>query len=367
MPQPFHIICLQDPPLEVAYDSPGAYKPWHHTSRELTEHDNPRMTTYTKVIPSKPVEVKGVAFYIYESIPVTDWRVEIYDDQNADLLATLHLNTSAGIIHIHNVYNRQKLIDMEQLASSCRLGSADILLGDFNLHHHTWSGPGMRYAEDVKARQLYHITESHEMELLSKPGTITFSRSIQSNQRCSTIDLVFGGRHIVSRASQWNVVDVFGFESDHRVTQTVLDLQPNCAFRTPFNSKKANTDHVRAATKESLKSLNLTTPLKTPAELNEFASSFNTLCYAAITATVPKSQLRSFSPDLHANPDIKLAFDRVRDFRTTASLQSKSDRKHSQDLLWRAEKLMKLAKKTYGGRSSLRRLRMLEAYSAQLG
>ena len=135
-----------------------------------------------------------------------------------------------------------------------------------------------------------------------------------------------------------------GFETDHRVTQTVLDLQPNCEIRPRLNWKRADTNHVRAAIRGALKSLNLATPLMTVAEIDEFASTFITLCYAAITATVPQSQLRSPSPDLLMIPEVKRAFDKARSFRVTGSLHSKSGQKHYQNLLWKAEKSLKQAK-----------------------
>lgn len=159
----------------------------------------------------------------------------------------------------------------------------------------------MEYVVEDDARKLYHAMKAARMKLISTRGSITYSRSARSDQHCSAIDLVFGGCAIASRDPQWEVVDVAGFETDHRVTQTTLEIKPNRATSTRFNWKKANKQHVRTAVEAALKFLGQPA-LLTISEVDKYAANLVDLLYAAITTTVPPTKPRTFPPDLRRIP-----------------------------------------------------------------
>lgn len=146
MLQPFHIICVQDPPCDLPWrPNPGPYKVWYRAKKELGDEDDPRNRSSN----SAHLLTQRVAFYVHQSISVHDWDVDPYDDQNANLVATLWLKTPSGKIAIHNVYNRQKSLDIGRLMDTCTGLGSDILVGDFNLHHPTWAGDEKRYVTPI--------------------------------------------------------------------------------------------------------------------------------------------------------------------------------------------------------------------------
>ena len=135
MPQPFDIICVQDPPRDFAFGSFAPYNLWHDAGRELTELDNPYFNPGSMPSSSKREDRermrKRVAFFVHNS---SDWRVTTYNNQNRKLVASLELTTASDQIAIHNVYKRSQKVSIDRLAATCMGRDCDILLGDFNLH-----------------------------------------------------------------------------------------------------------------------------------------------------------------------------------------------------------------------------------------
>ncbi len=121
MPRPFDIICGQDPPSGLPW-TPGLtpYKLWYVPIKELQAEDDPRSKPLSEKI---QLLKKRVVFFGHESIPDSDWKVHTYNDSNADLVATLTLSTPSGDVDIHNIYNRLKAIDIDQLLDSCSFGA----------------------------------------------------------------------------------------------------------------------------------------------------------------------------------------------------------------------------------------------------
>ena len=137
---------------------------------------------------------------------------------------------------------------------------------------------------------------------------VTYSQSTQSDLHCSTIDLVFGGRETASQISQWDIVEVPGFESDHRVTQTILNIQPNRVANTRLDWGEAYKEPLITAVTNSLRGLDTTTALPTDVERNNYATDFIDRLNEAITATLPQKRPRPPPPDLRTVPDVKSAF-----------------------------------------------------------
>jgi hypothetical protein len=46
-----------------------------------------------------------------------------------------------------------------------------MIIGDFNLHHPSWGGAGIR--GDAEAEDLLEIMDSHDMEIVTEPGVAT--------------------------------------------------------------------------------------------------------------------------------------------------------------------------------------------------
>lgn len=346
MPQPFDIICAQDPPHNVPWLSHGPYNLWYDAGREVTEEDKFRAKSY---------KLKHVVFYVHNSIHISHCKIHTYKDHNTNLVATLRLLTPAGYIDLHNVYNRLQSVDIDQLVETCTGKGGDILLGDFNLHHESWCGNDTEYVVEPEATKLFLAIEAAKMRLLSTRGAITYSRSIQSDQHCSTIDLVFGSRAIASRDPQWKVLDVPGFESDHRVTQTVLDITPERATSTRLDWKRAKKKKVLAAVERALKPLDQSTELRTTSDVDKYASDLVNLLHAATTATVPRTKPRTSPPDLRRIPEVKAAFDKARSVWKMSTSDLVSGRGYDptshRRLLVKAEKLLKQFKRRFWRKS----------------
>ena len=100
--------------------------------------------------------------------------------------ATLSMTTTADDnIRIHNVYNRNTEIDLDELAQHC-MGDSDILVGDFNLAAGLWAINGK---SDPMGEKLARLVHQHNMVCLNEPGVLTYSRSKDTTKNASVIDL----------------------------------------------------------------------------------------------------------------------------------------------------------------------------------
>ena len=350
MLHPYDIICMQDPPLEVCFRKHSHYLLKSFVPDGTTEEDNPYNDGCTST--ARSVGLYGVAFYVHDSIPISDWKPKIYD--GFDLFATLHFKTGAGWINIHNVYNRLKQLDVDQLFITLALTSSDVFLGDLNLHDKWWGGFHMRQPEELDAHRLASAMRAHDMTLLTIPGTTTFSRSsrpdqentTQPEQQCSTIDLAFVGPAITGWNPHWEVLDVPGFESDHRVTQVTLPVTPTRIIQRRSNLNNANSRYVCATTEERLKmNLDLSTPLITVLQLEEFADKFGDLCQQTINDVAPPTQRHHSIQNPRQLPHVKAAFEKAVKFGRTNSLRIAQARTQYQALSRKADRLLKLAKR----------------------
>lgn len=145
------------------------------------------------------------------------------------------------------------------------------------------------------------------------------------------------------------VVDVPGFESDHRVTRTVLDITAERATTTRLDWKRAKKKKVRAGAMRALKSLDQPSLLLTPSDVDEYASNLANLLHAATTATVPRSKPRTSPPDLRRIPEVKTAFDEARNALKMSTSELVSGQGHDptsyRRCLTKAEKLWGQAKR----------------------
>ncbi|CAG9978303.1 unnamed protein product [Clonostachys byssicola] len=237
--QPPQIIAVQDVPKGFPFMPMPGYHLHYHASRALTEDDNPdaakTIAVKDKPKPRSKWQLDRVAFYVHESIPLEDWGVTYHTEKSKGLVATLFLNTTSGAVNIHNVYNQHKQLDMDHLFSYCKICRSDILLGDFNLHHPTWGGDGLRVVEE-QARDLHSLADAYLMNCKTPRGATTYSRSTSTDQYCSTIDLTFVGGNIDSLFKSCQVIDdLAAFASDHRPVLTRMEMAPNMEVKARYS------------------------------------------------------------------------------------------------------------------------------------
>lgn len=131
-----------------------------------------------------------VCMYISKKIDLASWSITNHSSD----LSTLHLRVKdAWNIHIHNIYNpspsASNIDNISKILEEALKQDEfeeHIAIGDFNLHHPAWGRVDVTRSKR-EAETLLEIIETHQMEQVFTPGTVTyFDKSTKS-----TIDLVF--------------------------------------------------------------------------------------------------------------------------------------------------------------------------------
>lgn len=253
------------------------------------------------MIQKPPAELKAqVAFLISREIPSTDWRVT--NPKWADgMLSSLSLRGPFGIIHVHNVYRNnysaEKKLDMVRLVQECCSGDSDLLLGDFNLHHRLWAGldlPPSKVCSDAKL--LAEKTEELGMKLITDRGAITYTRSDETKSTIrSTLDLAFISRQLCPRLINWEVLNVSGFGSDHRICQTRLRTIPNRRLGARFQWDKTNISQLRQMVEMGLDAIG-PVDLTTSDDIDMYVQKITQCLTDAIDHLVPKRYPSMLTP-----------------------------------------------------------------------
>lgn len=98
------------------------------------------------------------------------------------------------------------------------LGSEQIVLGDFNLHHPSWGGADVQ--ADQEADDLILLMEEFEMKQVFPQGIITW-RCANSQ---STIDLIFMTPLLQESLIQCQTSKLLDCHSDHEPIRTLINL-----------------------------------------------------------------------------------------------------------------------------------------------
>lgn len=246
------IIAVQDPSPTQAYSGLSGYNFWNASLGDFTEAENENLArqiergrtssarrnhraqsasdTLTDATEDGHANsddttplLQHVCFYVDYSIPATRWHVEDANTEaNKGLVATLRLMTASDCpLSIHNVYNHKDRLDVSDLLSTAGSIGDNVLIGDFNFHHPDWSGDRVGRRTD-NANHFAVGVRSVGMRLLTERGVVTFSNSDDTEVRSSTIDLTFASGRIAGHVKHCKVLRISGFESDHRVIETVV-------------------------------------------------------------------------------------------------------------------------------------------------
>jgi hypothetical protein len=229
-----------------------------------------------------------VAFLVRNSILLSHWDVTFHTDEFNGLAATLRLETPSGSIRIHNVYNRNKELDMTELFSYCPISHSDILLGDFNLHHPAWGGDNLPVVER-SAKELHKLSVSCGTTCQTPRGAVTYSRSESEDKHSSTIDLTFTGVNITTRVNSCQVIDIEGFGSDHRLVVTELKIALYTEVKSRYAWNSVNRKEFLAAIEDALSALGFP-PLTSVSDIDDYLERFIGAMTAALQKAVPIRQ-----------------------------------------------------------------------------
>jgi hypothetical protein len=312
------IIALQDIPKGFAWASFDGYHTEYCSSRALTQDDKPKSGKPKSGKPKsgkpksgkpksgteqpgteqpgtgKPEgstrewQIDRVAFLVRNSILLSHWDVTFHTDEFNGLAATLRLETPSGSIRIHNVYNRNKELDMTELFSYCPISHSDILLGDFNLHHPAWGGDNLPVVER-SAKELHKLSVSCGTTCQTPRGAVTYSRSESEDKHSSTIDLTFTGVNITTRVNSCQVIDIEGFGSDHRLVVTELKIALYTEVKSRYAWNSVNRKEFLAAIEDALSALGFP-PLTSVSDIDDYLERFIGAMTAALQKAVPIRQ-----------------------------------------------------------------------------
>ncbi|KXH42383.1 hypothetical protein CSAL01_04875 [Colletotrichum salicis] len=247
MDPPPDVVAIQDPPPEFAWKSCPGYNIEYLPARELLEKDNPKTT-------EDPVSVKLVGFHITQSIDPSEWRIDWREHDN-------------------------KHFGSQSISMSEHLTGADQPV----------TGEGGDGVAQVKkdAEILHQATAMAGMRCLLPPGLRTYSRSAtDSGDFLTTIDLVFAGRRLESRAHSTRALSVPGFESDHRPLHTRVSVAPNRDKEPRFNWDRANGERYCEEVEKQLRTIGFP-DIRTPDAVDDDAKALVVAIYQAVRHTIP--------------------------------------------------------------------------------
>ena len=212
---------------------------------------------YDASLPDGPAEGenrRGVGFLVLRDLNSESWRVNSHQGVNAVLASTLILDCLSGSIAIHNFYNRQLKINFAELVSQATQTGADLLIGNGNVVETLWCGTDVpKHAKALAGGRELRNLIGKKLQLFNKPGEFTWQRGVDDSTSHSVIDLAFGSPAIETRKLSFEILKkVNGFESDHQITLTTLDMEIDRSVKPRYKMPKS-----REELKEILRALKM--------------------------------------------------------------------------------------------------------------
>ena len=143
---------------------------------------------------------------------------------------TLVLKTDAGWIRAHNVYNHKWQLDFDKLQDYLSgTAGVDIISGDLNARYIDWDCGNLTGPAKKSGDRVHKLITDNDLTLLNKPGEVTYSRGTRKDKFASVIDLHLVGPTLMTYNPEMRVVkEAYGFDSDHRITEVMLQMEPEC-------------------------------------------------------------------------------------------------------------------------------------------
>ncbi len=267
------IIAIQEPYLNK------------HTKGTATHPDY-----WIAILPSGKART---CFYISKEIKTNQWQATHHSDR----ISTLRLQLKDRAIQIHNAYSKPpdsyratEARTIKELKEVLQEEEETILIGDFNLHHGSWSAvTTTRYHQD--AYKLVQCTEQANMRRATPQGLTTWERG---NAK-TTIDLAFISRRLYPALIKCDRFDDLDTNSDHypictEILTTALQKEDNKRRQW----KKADWPNIRTHIREIVKEC--PNP-ETPEEIDQNIRTITNAIQEAVNKHTPLAK-----PSGRANP-----------------------------------------------------------------
>ncbi len=164
-----------------------------------------------------------VCFYVNQRLDPDSWAVEF----NGGDFATIHLQTYQGLIHVHNIYNpppsshtSNEPGTLPALDQALDKPGQHIAVGDYNLHHPMWGGPGA-YTQHNAADLLISIIAEHALQQMVPPDSTTWA----ARGATSMLDLALLTPEVAGRVTRCAIEPELDHDSDHMPIATVVNME----------------------------------------------------------------------------------------------------------------------------------------------
>jgi hypothetical protein len=204
-------------------------EPWRNPYMHTTH--NPAKDVWSLVYAASP-DTRACIFINKRRIAQDQWT-PVWIDPDSCAVQLSRPGDSQPSITIISAYNPPPDRDEPgPLLSSIDLHlqanpELSILMGDFNLHHPSWAGPEYHHCHRA-SRHLLQLASSHDLQLLTPPGTVTFDNGYQS-----TIDLAFCSTGLANSVVACTTTDEVAHDSDHYATILTMDINFDAPPPTP--------------------------------------------------------------------------------------------------------------------------------------
>jgi exonuclease III len=253
-----------------------------------------------------------VCFYINKRIKAETVQISSLGSGTCSIGITIQADGKKQQVVIHNIYH---LVQDNNLRTSGRYqgipkssclpqletllsrnsSHAQVVVGDFNLHHPKWSLEDIReYSRPATTNMLLEIMSRHDLDICTEQGTITRpAANLLATNAGSTIDLVWATEDVRNCILECNVMLGLDKFSDHLLVATFIEY---AVEEAPKESRRLYYQTDPKIFYKTLKQeLLVEESWETTADLDQAVDRITTALQAAVEASTPIAKICSRS------------------------------------------------------------------------
>ena len=312
------MIPMFQEPSTFGYDILAVQEPWKNSKKNQTYHPAP--ADFHICHPNRDGVTTRVCTYVSKKIPMNKWYSRVH---SGDLVTVTLKPQEPGqkTLHIHNIYNASpsqrwesqsrrirnragdrtatrpakeysEISSLDTLRTAIARNPADehLIVGDFNLHHPLWTGPGRH--QHPEASQLIDIINEANLEMLTPEGMTTFKT--RKHSEATTIDLSLATTNTADTMVKCGITKKLDLDSDHEAILTELDRNLyTMPPREVRNWKKMDVTEFQGRLRAKIPIIHQ--PIDTVEKLDEQVQELVNILTEAAVATTPLSKITAKS------------------------------------------------------------------------